>query len=179
MKNIIYMACLLILPLCLQAQNKNVTEVTKKTVKTIKDSEGERKVVKEQQIQQKQNIELENADSKSLNKDMKQTPVETISTTTITNPDGTTRTVAIDRSSAYQYESDNYILSLDPSGYIVTDANNAKIGLLRATSNNSYIFRGKNSTSIGYFDTNGNLVLETYDDQSDRVTTRVFTRTQK
>lgn len=179
MKNIIYIVCLLILPLGLQAQNKNVTEVTKKTVKTIKDSEGERKVVKEQQIQQKQNIELENADSKSLNKDMKQTPVETISTTTITNPDGTTRTVAIDRSSAYQYESDNYILSLDPSGYIVTDANNVKIGLLRATSNNSYIFRGKNSTSIGYFDTNGNLVLETYDDQSDRVTTRVFTRTQK
>ena len=42
MKKIIYMACLLILPLGLQAQNKNVTEVTKKTVKTIKDSEGEK-----------------------------------------------------------------------------------------------------------------------------------------
>ncbi|RZL40004.1 MAG: hypothetical protein EOP00_27245, partial [Pedobacter sp.] len=114
MKNIIYIVCMLILPFGIQAQNKNVTEVTKKTVKTIKDSEGEKKVVKEQQIQQKQNIELENADSKTLNKDMKQTPVETTSTTTITNPDGTTRTVAIDRSSAYQFESDNYILSLDP-----------------------------------------------------------------
>lgn len=179
MKNIIYLVCLLILPLGIQAQNKNVTEVTKKTVRTIKDSQGEKKVVKEQQIQQKQNIELENADSKSLNKDMKETPVETISTTTVTNPDGTTRTVAIDRSSAYQFESDNYILSLDASGYVVSDVNNVKIGLLRATSNNSYIFRGKNSISIGYFDTSGNLVLETYDDQSDQVTTRVFTRTQK
>ena len=179
MKNIMTFAFAVLLATGLQAQNTNVTNVTKKTVTTVKDSDGTKKVVKEQTIQAKQKIELENADSKSLNKDMKDSPVEMISTTTVTNPDGTARTVAIDRSSAYQFDGKNYMLSLDPSGYIVNDADNVKVGLLRATSNNSYIFRGSTTISVGYFDVNGNLVLETYDDSSDKVTTRIFTRMQR
>lgn len=179
MKNIMTFAFGLLLATGLQAQNTNVTNVTKKTVTTVKDSDGVKKTVKEQNIQAKQKIELQNSDSKSLNKDMKDSPVEMISTTTVTNPDGTTRTVAIDRSSAYQFEGKNYMLSLDPSGYIVSDTDNVKMGLLRATSTNSYIFRGTNTISIGYFDVNGNLVLETYDDSSDKVTTRTFIRMQR
>ena len=178
MKNIMTFAFALLLTAGMQAQNTNVTNVTKKTVTTVKDSDGVKKTVKEQNIQAKQNIELQNADSKSLNKNVKDSPVELVSTTTITNPDGTTRTVEIDRSSLYEVDGNNYMLSLDPSGYIITDANNKKIGILRATSNNSYIFRGTNSTSIGYFDVDGNLVLETYDDQSDSVITRTFIRSQ-
>ncbi len=176
MKNIMTFAFALLLTAGLQAQNTNVTEVTKKTVTTTKDSDGTKQVVKEQNIKAKQKIELENADSKSLNKDMKDSPVEMVSTTTITNPDGTTRTVTIDRSSAYEFEGKIYKLALDPSGYIATDSDNNKIGLLRATSTNSYIFRGENSISIGYFDIKGNMVLETYDDNSDTVTTRTFVR---
>lgn len=176
MKNIMTVAFALLLAAGLQAQNTNVTDVTKKTTTTVKDSDGTKKVVKEQNIKAKQKIELQNADSKELNKNIKESPVEMISTTTVTNPDGTTRTVSIDRSSAYQYDGVNYMLSLDPSGYIVTDIDNVKIGLLRATTTNSFIFRGKDSISIGYFDVDGNLVLDTYDDTSDKVTTRTFMR---
>lgn len=174
MKNIMTFAFALLLSAGLQAQNTNVTDVTKKTVTTVKDSDGTKQVVKEENIKAKQKIELENPDSKALNKDMKASPVELESTTTVTNPDGTTRTVATDRSAAYQFEGKNYMLSLDPSGYIVTDGDNKKIGLLRATSTNSYIFRGEKSISIGYFDVDGNMVLDTYDDNSDKVTTRTF-----
>ena len=179
MKNRITFAIALLLSLGLQAQNTNVTNVTKKTVTTIKDSDGEKQVVKEEKIQERQNIELENPDSKALNKNIKDSPVETVSTTTVTNPDGTTRTVAIDRSSAYEVNGKNYILSLDPSGYVITNSDNKKIGILRATTTNSYIFRGKDSTSIGYFDVEGNLVLETYDDASDKVTIQTFKRVER
>ncbi len=179
MKNIMTFAFAMLLTAGMQAQNTNVTDVTKQTVTTTKDSDGEKKVVKEQNIRAKQKIELENPDSKALNKDMKASPVELESTTTVTNPDGTTRTVAMDRSAAYQYEGMNYTLALDPSGYVVTDMNNNKIGLLRATSTNSYIYRGEKSISIGYFDVDGNMVLETYDDNSDKVTTRTFVRMQR
>ena len=179
MKNIMTFAFAMLLATGLQAQNTNVTDVTKKTVTTVKDSDGTKKVVKEQNIKAKQTIQLENADSKALNKDMKASPVELESTTTVTNPDGTTRTVATDRSAAYQFDGKNYMLSLDPSGYVVTDVDNAQIGILRATTSNSYIFRGKNSISVGYFDINGNLVLDTYDDNSDKVTTRTFVRMQR
>jgi hypothetical protein len=179
MKNSITFAFALLLTAGMYAQNTNVTEVTKKTITTVKDSDGTKQVVKEQNIKAKQNIELQNADSKALNKDLKDSPVEMISTTTVTNPDGTTRTVAMDRTAAYQFEGVNYMLSLDPSGYTVTDANNVQIGLLRATTTNSFIFRGKNSISVGYFDTDGNLVLDTYDDTSDKVTTRTFLKMQR
>ena len=176
MKNIMTFAFALLLSAGIQAQNTNVTDVTKKTVTTVKDSDGTKQVIKEENIKAKQKIELENPDSKALNKDMKASPVELESTTTVTNPDGTTRTVATDRSAAYQFEGTNYMLSLDPSGYVVSGADNAQIGILRATSSNSYIFRGKNSISVGYFDVDGNLVLDTYDDASDKVTTRTFVK---
>ena len=179
MKNIMTIAFALLLSAGMQAQNTNVTNVTKKTITTVKDSDGTKQVVKEQNISARQKIELENADSKALNKNLKDSPVEMVSTTTITNPDGTTRTVSMDRSSAYQYEGVNYMLALDPSGYIVTDAQNMKIGILRATTTNSFIFKGKNSVSVGYFDVDGNLVLDTYDDVSDKVTTRTFVRMER
>ena len=179
MKNIMKVAFALLLSAGLQAQNTNVTDVTKKTVTTVKDSDGTKQVIKEQNIKAKQTIELENADSKALNKDIKASAVELQSTTTVTNPDGTTRTVSTDRSAAYQYDGKNYMLALDPAGYIVSDVDNVKIGILRATTSNSYIFRAKNSISVGYFDVDGNLVLDTYDDASDKVTTRTFIRMER
>ena len=179
MKTIFLMAGVLLFTIDTQAQNKNVTDVTKTTVTTVKDSDGQKQVVKQQEVQEVQNIELQNAESKALNKDMKETPVQVTSKTTVTNPDGTTRTVDIDRSSYYTSDGKSYQLALDPSGYVISTPENKKIGILRATSTNSYIYRGKNSTSIGYFDTNGNLVLETYDDKSDKVTIQTYTRSQQ
>jgi hypothetical protein len=64
-------------------------------------------------------------------------------------------------------------LALDASGYTMSSGN-SKPALLRKTSTNSYIFRAKNKTAIGYFDTQGNLVLETYDDKSDKVTIETY-----
>jgi hypothetical protein len=45
---------------------------------------------------------------------------------------------------------------------------------LRKTSNNNYIYKAKNKTSFGYFDANGNLVLESYDDKTDKVIIETF-----
>lgn len=169
----------LLISASIQAQNTNVTEKTKKTVTTVKDSDGTKQVVKEQNTKSRQKVEFENADSKSLNKDLKSSPIEMESTTTVTNPDGTTRTVAVDRSATYQYDGVNYNLSLDPAGYVVTDVNNAAVALLRATTNNTYIYRAKDSISVVYFDVDGNIILESYDDQTDKVVTRKLTRIQR
>lgn len=179
MKTILVSCMTLLATISIQAQNKNVTDVSKTTVTTVKDSDGEKKYLKTQETQEIQNIELQDADSKALNKDMKQTPVQVTSVTSVTNPDGSTRTVDVDRSAYYDYKGKDYQLRLDPSGYAIISPDNKKIGVLRATTTNSYIYRGKNSTSIGYFDTNGNLVLETYDDKSDKVSVETYTRSQK
>ena len=156
------------------SQVKNVTNTTKTTVTTIKDSDGEKHLVKEQKTQEVQNVELQNAESNALNKDLKATPVQVTSTTQITNPDGSTRTVDVDRSSYYEANGKKYQVKLDAAGYTVYSNEFKKPAVLRKTSTNSYIYRTADKTAIGYFDTNGNLVLETYDDKSDKVTIETF-----
>lgn len=155
------------------AQNKNVQETTKTTVTTVKTSDGEKKYVKDEKTAEVQNIELKDAKPNTLNIEMKESPVNVTSTTQITNPDGTTRTVDIDRSSYYSMGGNKYKLSLDASGYTMSSGT-GKPSLLRKTSTNSYIFRSKDKTAVGYFDTQGNLVLETYDDKTDKVSIETY-----
>lgn len=58
MKNIMTFAFALLLSAGMYAQNTNVTDVTKKTITTVKDSDGTKQVVKEQNIKAKQKLNL-------------------------------------------------------------------------------------------------------------------------
>jgi hypothetical protein len=159
------------------AQNQNVTNVTKTTVTTVKDSDGEKKLVRDENVKTVQNIEFQNAESKALNKDVKPSPVQVTSTVEITGPDGRKRTVDVDRSAYYSLGSDRYKMTIDNTGYTLLDPKGQRAALLRHMSvPNSYIYRTKDKTSVGHFDSNGNLILETYDDKTDRVTVETFTR---
>ncbi|WP_298223781.1 hypothetical protein [Flavobacterium sp.] len=173
MKTILLGVSVLLCSLNSIAQNKNVQETTKTTVTTVKSSDGEKKFVKNENTTEVQNIELKEAQPNTLNIEMKESPVSVTSTTQITNPDGSTRTVDVDRSSYYDMNGTQYKLALDASGYTMTNGRE-KPALLRKTSTNSYIFRSKNKTAVGYFDTKGNLVLETYDDKSDKVSVETY-----
>lgn len=177
MKTIFLGLAVLVFTVSIQAQNKNVTETSKTTVTTVKDSDGEKKQVKQQNTQEVQAIQFQDTKGDPLNKETVATPVEVTSSTQITNPDGTTRTVSTDRSAYYEGNGQKYRLALDASGYTMnTDKSTSKPALLRRTSTNSYIYRTKDKTAIGYFDTNGNLVLETYDDKSDKVSVETYSR---
>ncbi len=156
-----------------QAQNTNVQSETKTTNIIKKDSDGEHKTVINEEKNAIQKIELNEEKPNTLNIDMKDSPVTVTSTTKVTNPDGSTRTVDVDRSSYYVSNGNKYKLALDASGYTMTYGN-TKPALLRKTTTNSYVYRSKNKTAIGYFDTSGNLVLETYDDKTDKVNVEIF-----
>ena len=52
--------------------------------------------------------------------------------------------------------------------------NKRKTATLRRTSNNNYIYRNRSKVSFGYFDENGNLILETYDQRTDKITVEKF-----
>ena len=178
MKTLSILAASLLFSIASQAQNTNVTETSKTTVRTIKDSEGEKKLVKEQKTSEAQDIKFKDTPGDPLNKEMVTTPTQVTSTTQITNPDGTTRTVDIDRSAVYTSQSGKqYKVTLDAMGYSVTSDALKKPALVRKTSTNSYIYRAKDKTSIAYFDTDGNIILETYDDSSDKVTIEKFMKT--
>ncbi len=168
MKNLFIPITAILFSLNINAQNTNVKTETKTTTSIKTDSDGEHKTVKKEVTNEVQNIELKDEKPNTLNIETKDSPVIVSTTTKITNPDGSTRTVDTDRSSYYLSNGNKYKLALDASGYTMSYGN-AKPALLRKTSTNSYVYRSKNKTAIGYFDINGNLVLETYDDKTDRV----------
>lgn len=156
-----------------QAQNKNVKSEVKTTVTTVKNSDGQKKSIKTQEVKEIQKIELQDADSNVLNKERKETPVEVTATTSIT-ANGVTNIVDIDRSAYYELNGEKYQVKLAESGYTIYQPNQEKAAVLRKTSNNNYIYSSKNKTSYGYFDANGNLVLESYDDKTDKITVETF-----
>lgn len=159
--------------LTIQAQNENVKSEVKTTITTIKDSEGEQKSVKTQEVKEVQNIELKDADSNALNKEMKQTPVQVTATTAVTT-NGITKVIDIDRSAYYNLNGKKYQVSSDNSGYTMYLPDGKKAAILRRTSNNNYIYNANNKTSYGYFDANGNLILESYDYKTDKVTVKTY-----
>ena len=171
MKLVILTAIAFLSSIQMEAQNTQ-TEVKTKTT-TVKDSDGVHKTVKTEIIKKEQKIVLGEEKSNTINIPVVDSPVTVTKTTKITNPDGTTRTVDVDRSSYYESNGKIYKLDLDPAGYVITHGE-MKPALLRKTSTNSYIFRSETKTAIGYFDTNGDLIVEIYDDKSDKVTVEKY-----
>ena len=156
-----------------QAQNQNSSTVTKTTTTTIKDNEGEHKIVKKEEIKELQNIELKAVPANTLNTEIKDTPVQ-VTTTTKVSVDGVQKVIDVDHSAYYTNNNAKYQIVADKSGYTITDPNTSKLAFLRRTSNNNYIYKNKHKFSIGHFDTKGNLVLETYDEKTDKVIEEVF-----
>ncbi|CAM3554816.1 hypothetical protein FSS13T_07600 [Flavobacterium saliperosum S13] len=156
------------------AQNTNVQQEVKTTTTTIKDSDGEKKIVKKEKIREVQDIELKDAESKKINKEMEETPVKVTATTEVT-VDGVTRTVDVDRSAYYLGPNGTkYQVAIDKSGYSVMLPNTKKPALLRKTSNDNYIYVNRGKVSVGHFDKDGNLVLETYDEKNDKMIVEKF-----
>lgn len=171
MKLVIITAITFLFSTQIEAQNTQTETKTKTT--TVKDSEGTHKTVKTQVTKKEQTIELGQENPNSINIPIISSPETVTTSTKITNPDGTTRTVGIDRSAYYESNGKIYKLELDASGYIISHGD-MKPALLRRTSTNSYIFKSENKTAIGYFDTEGNLVVEVYNDKLDMVDIEKF-----
>ncbi|MDI5949351.1 hypothetical protein QLS91_00765 [Flavobacterium sp. LB2P84] len=173
MKTIILGMVTFLFSVNIQAQNKNVKSEVKTTVTTVKSSDGQKKSIKTQEVKEIQKIELKDAESNALNKERKETPVEVTAITSIT-ANGVTNIVDVDRSAYYDLNGEKYQVKLAESGYTIYQPNAEKAAVLRKTSNNNYIYSSKNKTSYGYFDANGNLVLESYDDKTDKITVETF-----
>lgn len=158
-----------------QAQNKNVVDETKKTIITVDDGESKKQTVKNENTREVQVIELDGKKDKTVNRDIKPSPTIVEQSTEIINPDGSVRIVDVDRTNYYTLNGQKYKVELDAQGYSLLSENNKNIGKIRKTTTNSFIFAGKDKMAIAYFDTNGNLVLESYNPKTDTVTFETYT----
>lgn len=153
---------------------KNVKSETKTTVTTIKDSKGEKKLVKTEKTQEVQKVALGEEKANTLNiPQIVDNKVDVIKTTEV-SIDGQVQEVNVDRSAYYMFDGQKYQMQSDKSGYTLTSPDNKPKGILRKTSNNNYIYVHDNKVAIGFYDTDGNFILETYDSNSDSVKREKF-----
>ena len=166
MKNLFLNLLIFLFSIPIIAQNTQ-TETKTKTV-TIEDADGKHKIVKTEVIKKDQKIELGKEDPNSINIPTIDSPILVTTTTKIINPDGTTRTVELDRSGYYENNGRIFVLALDASGYALTHGD-MKPALLRKTSINSYLYKIETKMTMDYFDSNENLVVEFYDELSNQI----------
>lgn len=152
-------------------EQENVQKEVKTVVRTIKDSDGEQKIVKTEVVKEVQPVKVDLSQEKdnSINIPMAtDTPVQVIKTTSV-NVDGVTKSLEVDHSAYYVSNGVTYKLDSNKQGYTITEPKSKTNAILRKTSNNNYIYVNKNRVSLAYFDTNGNLILETYNQKTDSV----------
>ena len=169
---------LLIFLVCFTSVGQNTQTENKIKTVTIEDSEGIHKTVKTEVVKKDQKIELGKETTNSINIPTIDSTIFVTTTTKIINPDGTTRTVQLDRSGYYENKGRIYVLALDASGYRLTHGE-MQPALLRKTSINSYIYTKGTKMAIAYFDNNENLVVEFYDELSNQMIIETYNHIKK
>ncbi|MDK2772681.1 MAG: hypothetical protein KYX68_10720 [Flavobacterium sp.] len=160
------------------AQNLNVKSETKTEVTTVKDSKGVKEVEKKVVTKEFQDVKVDDSKRHGKNgRNMPQVttnPVEVVETTSV-SVDGDVKYVDVDRSAYYTYNGKKYELKRNDNGYTFHSNNGNKNGFLRKTSDNHYIYVKGNEMSVGHFNAEGNLVIDTYDKKSDSIITTIYT----
>ena len=172
-------AIVLALGLSATAQvNQNVTKESTTTTVKVNDGTGTpKKLVKTQNTESVNAIEIKDGNSKKLNKESVESTPQVISSTTVERDNGFNARVG--QISNYQMGGKDYIFVSDKMGYRIATPDNKDYAKVRRTSNGQYIYKTATATSIGYFNPEGNFVVETYDDKADGVTVETYIKVQK
>lgn len=170
MKKLCAIASILLTTTIGVAQNQNVQKETLTTTTTIKDSKGEQKIVKTEEVKEIQKVAIGDEQPGTKNIPQVEAPVDVTKTTKVA-VNGDLKALDVKHSTHYKSNGVDYELQSDDLGYSIIIPNNKKRALLRRTSNDNYIYTNRNVISLAHFDKDGNLILETYDQKTDTVKT--------
>nr|WP_317632432.1 hypothetical protein [uncultured Flavobacterium sp.] len=159
------------------AQNKNIQEEVKEKVIKVKDSEGEKTIIKKENTIKEQDIRFRNPDSGALNKEQIVTPIKVDKNVEVTI-DGVKRYIDVDRSGKYESLGKTFYVTLDKKGYTVRNENGKTVANLRETESGNYIHADRSKVSNLTFDDAGNIVVETYDYKDDTFTKYFYKKVQ-
>ena len=158
--------------------NQNVTKESTTTTVKVNDGTGTpKKLVRTKNTESVNEIEIKDADSKNLNKQTVESTPQVISSTTVERDNGFNARVG--QISNFQMGGKDYIFVSEKTGYRIATPDNKDYAKVRRTSNGQYIYKTPTATSIGYFNNQGNFVVETYDDKTDGFMVETYTKAQK
>lgn len=177
MKNIIT-ALVVLIGFTLTAQNTNVSKETKTTTTTVNHGDEQKKIIKTEQVATKQDIELKDANSKKLNKDIKPTPTQVTETTTISGDGIPTQT---GQTTYYEYNGRRFTFVTDKTGYRISSPDVKDYAVVTRTTpdGKTFTYTVKGNNSKAYFDANGNFVVETNDPKTKTITKETYIKVKQ
>ena len=144
-------------------KNLNTQKETVVTKTEVKDNKGTTESTKAVSIKKNQEINLANSDSKKTNQNIVMTPVK----------------VNTDVVYAYEGNRFQFLNQKDKDGYrlmnVKDNETREEYAVIKPTSQNGYyIYSQKGKSSFGYFNEDGNFVVESYDPKTDSVVNQIY-----
>ena len=141
-------------------ENKNEKKETVVTKTTVTDSKGKDVATKAVSRTEKQVVSLDNSDANMTNQDVVMTPTKVSTDVTYSN------------------DGNNYVFQNDKEGYKMMYANADSVkdyAIIRpSTQRGYYIMSQDGNSSFGYFNQNGDFVVESYDPGTDSIISTVY-----
>lgn len=182
MKHILYATIFLVTSVFYaQVTPKNISEET--TTKTIKVDDGKKVSEKTMKVttREEQDIKFDESDYGKTDKDIILTPTKVTQTTEIddeTNPYYNSKVEVI----YYKYNNGDYVFKRNENGFLVSAVNSDLLTdfghVINTSRSNNYVFKSKDYSGVGYFDSNNNFVIEYYDVNKNSVVKEIFTLTR-
>lgn len=78
----------------------------------------------------------------------------------------------------YSYNDNNYTFTSNDTGFVINTMENEQLSkhakALKLNNSNRYLFKSDKLTGVGYFNAEGNFVIEYYDPEKDALVTKTY-----
>ena len=175
MKNLVYI-CFLLLAAGTYAQDQPVDKVEETKTKTVKvNIDGD---IVENKVQvttsKKQKVMTTPEKDSNINNDRVFPKVKVTKTISVDN-DNDPFYDTTDKIVYYTDENGNYLFTSNKKGFTMSDTENNTFGYAaRSTNNEYYILTMDNYSGVGYFNDDGNFVVEYYNADLEMLVTKEF-----
>lgn len=180
MKNIIYLVALLICGTAM-AQEKPTEVKEEVKIKTIKQKNGEEVTEKKIKMvaRETSNVKLDESDANKINQDRVDATTKMEKKIMVAKNSDDFKTLS--KVTYYVVGDKNYMFTPQPYGFDVANnnANNEFTTIAKAwvtKANGSYIIKGETQNGVGYFDKNGNFIVEYYDEDSNTIKSTIYNK---
>ena len=154
------------------AQNKDVLEETVTKTKTVVDNKGAEKVSNSMIVRKEQNVELSQGDQNKINQSRIDSPTKVTTQQTVVQGD---TEVMLDKKATFVCNGSECDFIPQSNGFTIDSKDDAGLNATTyVSSNKNFIVETSNGNGIGYFDKDGNFVVEYYDKNSNDLIKRVY-----
>lgn len=156
-----------------QTEPKDVKEETK-TVTTKVDNGNE--VVKEKveySTKEVQDVRLSESDKNKVNQDRVDAPVQVTETVKITSNSPFTESK---QQINYTLDGKKSVFTMINDGFVISDPSNSEktMKAKQSKDNHQFVIEKDGETGIGYFDDNGNFIVQQFDEKTNKLESKTY-----